>query len=515
MQKLKKPTESNLLLSTMIFLLLIISCVIGIWIRGINNLERFYVLNIGLDLVGMVVVYVIFCSCLFDQEKKISDILIFIALLFSAFAGVYFDLAAWLVDGVPQIRVFNVLVNTFYYLCQPTQAFLFWQYLKQFLNIHSDHMDRWDKWIQWGFYVSLAMRVINLFTGIYFTVDSGGYYHRARFYPVSMIYVYLALLLALIALHGQRKNLRPYHLGIMASYVIVPLAAMILTMNVYGLSVGPAVIVCEILLMYCVLNVEQGREMALKEQDLQMAARIQNNMLPSQFPAFPDRPEFDIYAAMLPAREVGGDFYDFFLIDNDHLAMVIADVSGKGISASLFMMSSMILIHNTAEVEGADVSPASVLTKVNAALCSNNVEEMFVTVWLGIMTISTGRIRAANAGHEYPMIRTEGGAFSVMKDRHGLVIGAMEDIIYREYEFTLKEGDTLFVYTDGVTEATNISNQLFGMDRILDALNASPDAPPQKLLENVKKSVDGFVEDAPQFDDLTMLCMRWYGTQGQ
>ena len=124
----------------MIFLLLIISCVIGIWIRGINNLERFYVLNIGLDLVGMVVVYVIFCSCLFDQEKKISDILIFIALLFSAFAGVYFDLAAWLVDGVPQIRVFNVLVNTFYYLCQPTQAFLFWQYLKQFLNIHSDHI---------------------------------------------------------------------------------------------------------------------------------------------------------------------------------------------------------------------------------------------------------------------------------------------------------------------------------------------------------------------------------------
>ena len=274
MQKLKKPTESNLLLSTMIFLLLIISCVFGIWIRGINNLERFYVLNIGLDLVGMVVVYVIFCSCLFDQEKKISDILIFIALLFSAFAGVYFDLAAWLVDGVPQIRVFNVLVNTFYYLCQPTQAFLFWQYLKQFLNIHSDHMVKWDKWIQGGFFVSIAMRVINLFTGIYFTVDSAGYYHRARFYPVSMIYVYLALMLALISLHGQRKNLRPYHLGIMASYVIVPLAAMILTMNVYGLSVGPAVIVCEILLMYCVLNVEQGREMALKEQDAKPVSRI-------------------------------------------------------------------------------------------------------------------------------------------------------------------------------------------------------------------------------------------------
>lgn len=246
-----------------------------------------------------------------------------------------------------------------------------------------------------------------------------------------------------------------------------------------------------------------------------MAARIQNNMLPSQFPAFPDRTEFDIYAAMLPAREVGGDFYDFFLIDNDHLAMVIADVSGKGVSASLFMMSSMILIRNTAEVEGTDASPASVLTKVNAALCSNNVEEMFVTVWLGIMTISTGKIRAANAGHEYPMIRTDGGDFSVMKDRHGLVIGAMEDIVYREYEFTLQEGDTLFVYTDGVTEATNISNQLFGMDRILDALNTSPDASPRKLMENVKASVDGFVEDAPQFDDLTMLCMRWYGTQGK
>ena len=224
--------------------------------------------------------------------------------------------------------------------------------------------------------------------------------------------------------------------------------------------------------------------------------------------AFPERPEFDIYAVMDPAKEVGGDFYDFFLIDESHLALAIADVSGKGVPAALFMMISKILVQNAAM---AALSPAEVLRAVNNQICANNREEMFITVWFGILDTATGKITAANAGHEYPALMTSGGAFELLKDRHGFVIGGMEDIRYRDYELSLTPGSKLFLYTDGVPEATNAENELFGTDRMLRALNEQPSAPPEKILKNVRSAVDGFVKDAEQFDDLTMLCVEYKG----
>ena len=232
-------------------------------------------------------------------------------------------------------------------------------------------------------------------------------------------------------------------------------------------------------------------------------------MLPSIFPAFPERSEFDIYALMDPAREVGGDFYDFFLIDKDHLCMVIADVSGKGIPAALFMMISKIIIQSCAML-GRDAG--EILTKTNEALCSNNRMEMFVTVWIGILEISTGKLTAANAGHEYPAIKT-GNKFELLKDKHGLVIGAMPGIVYKEYELDLKPGDKLFLYTDGVAEATRGGEELFGTKRMLDALNKDPDADPAILLRNVRRAVDEFVGSDEQFDDLTMLGFEYNGPE--
>lgn len=242
--------------------------------------------------------------------------------------------------------------------------------------------------------------------------------------------------------------------------------------------------------------------------ELSLATRIQADMLPNVYPAFPERTEFDIYALMDPAKEVGGDFYNFFLIDEDHLCMFIADVSGKGIPAALFMMASMIILANNAQM---GKSPAQILTDTNAAICANNREEMFVTVWLGILEISTGKLTAANAGHEYPAIMGPDGRFVLYKDRHGFVIGGMDGARYKEYEIQLEPGAKLFVYTDGVPEATNEENELFGTDRMLDALNLRPDAAPEQILENVQAVVDSFVREAEQFDDLTMLCVEYKG----
>jgi len=240
--------------------------------------------------------------------------------------------------------------------------------------------------------------------------------------------------------------------------------------------------------------------------ELTLATRIQTDMLPHDFPPFPDRKEIDLYASMDPAREVGGDFYDYFLADEDHLCLVMADVSGKGIPAALFMMASMILLHNNAML---GKSPAEILTDVNAAICANNREEMFVTVWLGILEISTGKLTAANAGHEYPALMRAGGNFELYKDSHGFVIGGMDGIRYKQYELQINPGDKLFLYTDGVPEATNGQQQLFGTERMLAALNEAKDAAPEQLLSDMRSAVDAFVQNAEQFDDLTMLCLEY------
>ena len=244
--------------------------------------------------------------------------------------------------------------------------------------------------------------------------------------------------------------------------------------------------------------------------ELSLATRIQAAFIPHIFPPFPDRSEFDIYAVMDPAKEVGGDFYDFFFIDEDHLGLVMADVSGKGVPAALFMMVSKIILQSCAMLGRG---PAEILTKTNEAICSNNQEGMFVTVWMGILEISTGKLRAANAGHEYPVVKLGDGGFALLKDKHGFVIGGMGGVRYREYELQLSPGDKLFLYTDGVPEATNAKNELFGSERMIAALNEDPNAGPEEVLKNVRRAVDDFVEDAEQFDDLTMLCLAYRGVK--
>ncbi len=255
---------------------------------------------------------------------------------------------------------------------------------------------------------------------------------------------------------------------------------------------------------------EKDMKSARIESELNLATSIQADMLPNIYPAFPDRTEFDIFASMDPAKEVGGDFYDFFLIDDDHLCMVMADVSGKGIPAALFMMASKIIIANNAMT---GKSPAQILTDTNGAICSHNREEMFLTVWLGIFEISTGKLTAANAGHEYPVIGNADGVFKLHKDKHGFVIGGMDGVKYKEYELQLEPGSKLFLYTDGVPEATNAEEKFFGVERMLAALNSTKqNDPPEQMLKTVRKSVDDFVKDAEQFDDLTMLCFEYKGT---
>lgn len=246
--------------------------------------------------------------------------------------------------------------------------------------------------------------------------------------------------------------------------------------------------------------------------ELHIASLIQEGSIPSIFPPYPDRKEFDIFASMTPAKEVGGDFYDFFLIDDDKLAMVMADVSGKGVPAALFMMVTKILINERAMMGG---SPAEVLTFVNDRICDNNKAEMFVTVWLGILDLKTGVVTAANAGHDDPAVCGKDGKFRIVKNKHGLVVGAMKGVKYSDFEIKLEEGDKIFLYTDGVPEATDAEQKLFTQDGMIEALDKAADRSPKQVVEAVWSGINAFVKDAPQFDDVTMLCLEYRGASGE
>ena len=294
-------------------------------------------------------------------------------------------------------------------------------------------------------------------------------------------------------------------------------AKTVVSMIVNGLL--PRLLVFTVISFIAVYIAKHGHDMVLEQDEvsrvsasvkaeLNTATQIQNSMVPNIFPAFPERKEFDVFAGMYTAKEVGGDFYDFFLVDDKHLAMVMADVSGKGVPAELFMMATKILISDRTLMGG---TPAEILQFVNDRICSNNQADMFVTVWLGILEIETGKVIAANAGHEYPAICRKGGKYELLKDKHGFVIGGMEGIRYKDYEFTLNKGDALFLYTDGIPEANNAEQEQFGTDRMLDALNIDASGAPEDILANVKREVKSFVGEADQFDDLTMLCLKFNG----
>ena len=246
--------------------------------------------------------------------------------------------------------------------------------------------------------------------------------------------------------------------------------------------------------------------------ELSLASSIQSAFLPCEFPAFPERTDFDLYASMTPAKEVGGDFYDFFLIDDDHLALVIADVSGKGVPAALFMMVTKIILKERALMGG---TPAEVMAFVNDRICRHNKQDMFVTVWLGILELSTGKLTSANAGHDDPAVLKHDGVFEIKKTRHGFVVGAMEMMKYRDVETQLGRGDKLFLYTDGIPEATDQDDQMMGSDGMLDSLNLHKDESPKEIIEGMIRSVKEFVGDAPQFDDMTMLCIELKGVEEQ
>ena len=262
------------------------------------------------------------------------------------------------------------------------------------------------------------------------------------------------------------------------------------------------------MVVHCQILMQKEKDLAQSTArigaELEMAEKIQKDMLPNIFPVFSEKDEFDLYASMTTAREVGGDFYDFFMIDKDHLCLVIADVSGKGIPAAMFMMTAKTMIKDYALTKS---STSEIFTEVNERLCENNEAGMFATAWIGILDLRTMIMQFTNAGHNFPMIQRNGKPCEMLKKKHGLFLAGMEDVIYRQDEIELQSGDRLMLYTDGVTEAHNPKKELFGEDRLMNYLNGSTGEKGKTVLSGILNEVNTFSDNAGQFDDITMAIL--------
>ncbi|MCR4586537.1 MAG: serine/threonine-protein phosphatase [Lachnospiraceae bacterium] len=512
MKRLDKKNKRILVGALLTYAFFTVLTLVLFIVRDAKTLPVTSVINISMDMIGMIMGCVLFVTCLIDVAKTGANYRIYMYLLNVVFTGLMTDAMAWMADGISSLRICNILINTIYYMCTSMAACLFYLFITTQMKLGEKRLLNMRRFLDLGLIITIAVILINIPFGFLFTVSEDGVYKRELLSPLSNIYGYVTMIAALVLISKEKKQLERYKIITFLLYALLPIVVSIFSTVVYGLSIGYPVTMCIMLLMYCIINVSQGRAQAANARDMEVASAIQLGVLPRIFPPFPERKEFDIYAYMDPAKEVGGDFYDFFLIDEDHLGLVIADVSGKGVPAALFMMITKALVKT--RCLGGD-SPAEALYKINNQLLASTSDlGMFVTVWLAVIEISSGRGVSVNAGHEHPAILRHGGSFELVEYPHSPAVCVLEDMEFAEREFEMKSGDVLFVYTDGVPEAMNHRREQFETDRMLKALNDAGDDDTKEIVESVKTALADYVADAEQFDDITMLCFKYHGGAG-
>ncbi|MBO4920002.1 MAG: serine/threonine-protein phosphatase [Erysipelotrichaceae bacterium] len=507
---MKKLSDKRWFLLTELLILTVtaFSCfILGIRLfnKPNNTLNAMY--NAGIDVMGSFICVMLFFGCTGDRKSEIEDSTRWFIMLIGLTSFSFF-INEWecYVFGMAKYRTWCLVMNGLTKIIDFALVYYFYRYVRTVLEFKGKTASRFDRIVAILLIPAVLLIIVNMFVPICFSVDADGVFQKEKCY--WLVDLYLICVAPPTTVFVLKSNASAKQKTVAISFILIPIVHYLFTKGAHGYATQYGSVLVAIVLIYSVLFSDRSVKLASTKTELYTATKIQKSMLPHVFPPFPDRKEFNIYASMDPAKEVGGDFYDFFLIDDDHLCVVIADVSGKGVPAALFMMASNIVIQGVAST---GVSPEEILTTANKKIYSHNPYDMFITVWLGILEISTGKLTASNAGHEYPAIMRARGNFELLRDRHGMVIGAMDDSSYTGYMLQLEPGDKVFVYTDGVPEATDKNSAMFGTERMLEALNKEPDADPEKILKNVQDSVDGFVRNAEQFDDLTMLCLEYKG----
>lgn len=498
-----------LIIVSLLYLSGIALCFAGMFAKGLDNIKSAYLINMGVDLFGMIAGYILYCCFLVDKDNANMGGDFFQYLIDVIYVGLFSDFFTGILVNVPSWHVIYRLNSTVYFMVLPTVSYCFYRYISTIFK-SKDKTDRiLDLCLNAGLIVSLLAVIANLFTGIYFTIDSTGAYKRGPLFFLIYVYIFSAITITIVIAFRHRSELARNQVIALSVFCGGPIAVAVIPNPTGGLSLTCGIMMAAMIVTYCLVSIEQSKEQKAREQELATASAIQNRMLPNRFPAFPERNEFDIYACMTPAKEVGGDYYDMFMVDDDHLAMVIADVSGKGITGALFMAFSKQMIQFQTLLHNGDIVKA--LSVANKRLLEESVKDMFVTVWLGLLTISSGDLIYVNAGHEYPAIYKAGGSFVIEKDIHSVSVAAIKKAKFKINEMKLSPGDRLYLYTDGVTEAKDKVGDMFGLERLSDALNEVKDKPLKEMDDHVRERIASFVGDIEQYDDITTLCFEYYG----
>ena len=478
---------------------------------SLANMVNIIIIAVGLGVCGMIMLQV---SSGARMRKEVTQYFLFFFGTVTVYIGSH--LFRQLMEGFPGngVRIALYLVTFLEFVSSGLMAWLF-----SMLTLYIANPEKGRALYRLFFLSALIfhtmLMLLTQFIPICYFFDEGNVYQRASGYLLSNAAHIAMLGMDVSLLIRWRKNFSRHVRPAFWNYILAPFAAIAVQAFFRGIqfiilaTIGSAVYMAGVIMQDLIQKYEKQQAAATRlGAELNMATNIQASQLPRLFPAFPNRKEFDLFASMTPAKEVGGDFYDFFLVDSDHVCLVMADVSGKGVPAALFMMIARVLIKT--HMQNGE-TPGEALKNVNIQLCEGNEAELFVTVWLAVLELSTGKAVAVNAGHEHPALCRAGGRYELVIYRHSPAVATIEGIPFREHAFEMRPGDKLFVYTDGVPEATNGQQELFGTDRMLEALNRNPDAMPEGILANVMNGIDEFVAGAEQFDDITMLCLKYNG----
>lgn len=462
----------------------------------------------GINLFGLIIAIVLYYSCLKVSYKDENNNSVTSFLLMIFYNGMLFVTGSIFTSAEGHSNLSGLILGSAicYNIFEVGLCYCFWSYVCKRLDIYSKAAMVADKILKVLLIPAILVILVNLFVPFMAYIDGNGMFVTTQYFFICDLYLLVVMVTsAAFVWFSSRAPLR--HKIAATTFIVVPTAYYFVTAAITGYASPDAAILIALLIMFNIIFIEQFDALSKKKTELTTATKIQAAMILSNFPYFTEYPQFDLYASMTPAREVGGDFYDFFLTDEDHLCLLIADVSDKGVPAALFMASSKSIISACANESS---SPAEILKKANDEIVRDNTQMMFVTVWLGILEISTGKLRCANAGHECPIYKSSEG-FRLYKDKHFLALGIKADNVYHEYEIDMQKGDMVFLYTDGVEDAKNYENERYTAERLIEDLNKETILNSKQTIDVVKKSIDAFTMGNEQFDDTTMLCLQYNG----